>query len=226
MDQYGGARYEEIGKLLHDEAIVGEVVKKYSEELGEFRAIDLGAGTGHTTKSVIDANPCIQVFGVDNSQERLDIAQANLQGHGIVFVNADAHEYLSQQRNWSFDLVYSAFTMHGIEKEKRKKIYNEVHRILKPGGFFIDYDISFGLPDETKRLVNLMKIFSNGRKTNQINREEFETWIDHIIEERSEGFYMTLDERLKALSEAGFHNNVEYIDPNLNNVLVSSRKSN
>jgi len=225
MDKYAGARYEEIGAMLHDETVMTPVVKKYFLDRTEDKvtALDLGIGTGHTTAAVLEADPRIRVVCVDNSEERLVIAKDRLDGK-VKLVNADILDYLKLQEAESFDLVYSGFTLHCMPKWERKVAYHGIQKVLKSDGMFLDYDVSIDRERGLDKLIGIMKIFSGAVKEGGVSKDEFITWMDHLIEERSEGIRMYTDERLEALVKAGFTNKVEYVDPRIDSVLVSSRK--
>ena len=227
MDKYAGVRYDDIGKILHDETIVGEVVKRCTRDIPHCLSVmDVGIGTGDTTVAVFESRPNMLVYGVDNNQERLDIAEAKLQDPSIVLVNTDLNQYLSQQDSESFDLVYSAFTMHSLKIEERAQAYNGIHRVLKPGMFFIDYDITFLEDKGSERVLAWIRRLDNAFDRGELSKDEYLTWIKHKLEESQPEFRTTLEERLEMLRQAGFaENTVELIHPTMDYALVTSIKS-
>ena len=57
-----------------------------------------------------------------------------------------------------FDLIISGFSIHHIENEKKKRLYNDIYKLLKPNGIFCvgdgRRDIGFG----AKLIFNLAKL--------------------------------------------------------------------
>ena len=118
MDKYGGARYEQIGQMLHDQTIMGEVVKRYSKEYvsAHILSLDLGAGTGDTTAAVLPSDDRLVITAVDMDKERLDIAAGRF-GKKIEFVQSDMIQYMKKQEGSFFDLIFSGFALHSLQSQ-------------------------------------------------------------------------------------------------------------
>ncbi|MCF6366805.1 MAG: class I SAM-dependent methyltransferase [Bacteroidales bacterium] len=89
--------------------------------------LDIGSGTGAWGAS-INKLGALKTEGIDFSEKM--VKQAKKNHPGINFSVADA-ESLSDFEDNSFDIVTASFVLHGVKKEKRKKMLNEMKRISK-----------------------------------------------------------------------------------------------
>lgn len=95
--------------------------------------LDIGVGAGRTTAFLTSA--CKDYVGIDYSQAMINIATARFPDTELY--QQDARD-LSRFAQASFDIVW--FSYNGIDyvsHEDRLKILSEIHRVLKPNGFFI-----------------------------------------------------------------------------------------
>lgn len=100
----------------------------------EDRILDLGCGTGRSTKAIFDKG-YTKIIGVDYSSAM--IKQAQQRYPNILFEQGDACALAFP--DGSFDMVF--FLTQGIDciesNEKRVTAYAEIYRVLKPGGIFL-----------------------------------------------------------------------------------------
>jgi SAM-dependent methyltransferase len=100
------------------------------------RLLDVGAGLGES--SVYFAILGADVTAVDISPGMVDCAVAlgkvhDVKIHGVV----QSGEGLDVPENY-FDIVYIANTIHHVTDKER--LFQQIHRALKPGGRFFSYD--------------------------------------------------------------------------------------
>jgi len=123
---------EEIGLWQSERTVFG---KYYNTQN---KILDIGCGAGRTTFGLYDMG-YHHITGVDLSDKMIAAAQriAHDKGVDISFATENACA-LSFDAD-SFDAVL--FSANGImtipAKEMRQKAFNEIHRVLKPGGIFI-----------------------------------------------------------------------------------------
>lgn len=101
--------------------------------------LEIGAGTGRTTRFVKSAFPKAKIVAVDLSDPYLKVAQKRLSSVSKVdFLQADGAKLPFQSEE--FDAVYSVFLFHELPLETRKAVIQESYRVLKKGGFlgFVD----------------------------------------------------------------------------------------
>ncbi len=113
---------------------------------GEGRWLELGCGSGSTTRAVLTTFPKAKITALDMSAPYLKIAQENLRRFSKVdFAQGDATNL--DYKNSTFDVVYSVFVMHELPKPERAALMREAFRVLKPGGVLILAD-SLQIGDE------------------------------------------------------------------------------
>ena len=82
----------------------------------------------------------MKVTGTDVDAEQIELAKEYHKGNNhLNFLPADATDL--PFKNSEFDLVLSFMVMHHISNWK--KAFEEIDRVLKPGGIFIIRDLSF-----------------------------------------------------------------------------------
>lgn len=163
--------------------LVAEEIARYATQ-GEL--LDVGTGPGWLLLKVHDLSPGLRLTGLDASPAMVERARMHLERAGlsdaiqIVLGNADKMPFPDA----SFTTVVSTGSIHHW-KDAMSGL-NEVHRVLKPGGLALIYDLVRGTPRhilrETRREFGLARILL--------------FWL-HAFEEP---FYT--QERLKGLAES------------------------
>jgi ubiquinone/menaquinone biosynthesis C-methylase UbiE len=134
------------------EAVVNKVIS-FSEEVGlwqsekyifakylhpQSRILDIGCGTGRTTFGLYGMG-FKDIIGLDLSEGMISAAQKIAKDKGIEISFAVENACALSFDTDSFDAV--VFSFNGImtipAKETRQKSFNEIYRVLKPGGIFI-----------------------------------------------------------------------------------------
>lgn len=100
------------------------------------KLLDLGVGFGES--SVYLARKGAEVTAVDVSPEMVDLTLRLGQRYGVTIKGVvSGGEDLPVESN-TYDLVYSANTLHHVSD--RKRFFEQIHRVLKPGGKFFTID--------------------------------------------------------------------------------------
>jgi len=122
--------------------------RRAEEGLTTERVVDIGCGTGASSRALRKVWPEAKVMALDTSSEMLRVARtlgyadtkANPEGDAIEFVNGNA-EYTGL-RSHDFDVVSVMFLLHEAPQSGRKSILAEAKRLLKPGGTLVICDIA------------------------------------------------------------------------------------
>lgn len=97
------------------------------------RIIDLGCGTGFTTKRLIEKYPRAEIVAVDLSAGMLEQARKALDGTPVVLIHEDMLAFLSKQADCSAAMIVSAWAIGYSEPDR---LLREASRVLKPDGSF------------------------------------------------------------------------------------------
>ena len=110
---------------------------------GEARVLEIGCGTGATTKLIMRHVGPAQLVGIDPSPMFIDMARATFEGEPRVsFTVGDAGA--TGQADASFDLVIAhTVYSHLVDPEEALA---EARRVLRPGGQLVIFDGDFATP--------------------------------------------------------------------------------
>lgn len=108
------------------------------------RVLDLGCGDGVTSHTILSRCPDVQITALDSEAAMVNQATEHLAGAirdgRCQVILQDAHAYLREQPEFSFDVVASALALHNLAYEYRHAVHEAIFRALKPGGWFINGD--------------------------------------------------------------------------------------
>ena len=98
------------------------------------RVLELGTGSGITSRRVLERHPHAHLTGVDSSEHML--AAADLAGADLRL--QDLAEPLPEG---PFDLVFSALAIHHLDAAAKADLFARVAGVLAPGGRFVMADV-------------------------------------------------------------------------------------
>ena len=190
--------------------LVGVAASEYSAQATDnVTVVELGGGTGITTLSLLTASDKLNILSIDNEPVMQEQAQKHLykwvaEGK-LAFCGDDALTALKNIAPDSVDIVASAYTLHNFLDTYRQEVMQEIFRILKPGGQFINGD-RYGLDDISKHTRTIQHEVSGYFKVlTQINKlDVLEHWIVHLFSDESENHVMRESVELAQLQDAGF----------------------
>ncbi len=101
--------------------------------------LEVGCGNGAACKHIAQKY-LLHVTGIDVDPEQIQYAQENIDAtSNVQFFEGDATNLPFDDND--FDIVYSSGVMHHIGNWK--KVLGEIHRVLKPKGYFIFNDLAY-----------------------------------------------------------------------------------
>ncbi len=190
--------------------LVGDTVSRHpAPPNGPINVVELGGGTGITTLALLTAREDIKVVSVDNEPVMQGQAQRNLhtwQAQGrLDFCADDALTALRQRADGSTDVVASAYTLHNFSDSYRQQVIEEVFRVLKPGGLFVNGD-RYALDDyelHTRTTqAEVGRYFTVLTAANKLDL--LEHWIVHLFSDESANHIMREGLALQHLAAVGF----------------------
>jgi tRNA (cmo5U34)-methyltransferase len=125
-------------KIVRDEVPdydrVQDELARATEGVEARRVLELGTGTGVTSRRVLERHPRAELTGVDSSEHML--AVADLPGADLRL--QDLREELPEG---PFDLVFSALAIHHLDGPGKADLFARVAAALAPGGRFVMADV-------------------------------------------------------------------------------------
>lgn len=174
--------------------------------------LEIGCGSGITTAIVLNARKDIRITSIDIDPKMIDVCKRSLKNNGnLNLIESDALKYVNSQNDNSFDIVVSGFTIHNFKKIYRRKLYQQLHRILKNNGLFLNADkyVSDNLDKQIKALK-----YRIGTYADTLIREGqydfLSYWIRDYIKDIQPEYIMKIREERQLMSEHGF-SDVSYI---------------
>ena len=205
--------------------LVGEAILSSSQHLS---IIELGGGTGITTLAMLLANSNVSILSIDNAETMQNQAKNSLnpwveQGR-LHFLLDDALIALKNIPSNSVDIIASAYTLHNFEASYRYQVYQEILRILRIEGQFVNGD-RYGLNDVSAHTATLQKEISHyfNVLVKLGKLDVLEHWITHVFNDESENHVMREAVAIQQLHEIGFKNITLSERQELNALLIAEK---
>jgi len=126
--------------VFREEAFRRHMIEQASIQPG-MRLLDLGCGTATLTILVKQLHPGVDVVGIDGDPNVLAIARAKVwkSGENVTLDQGMVDQLPYADR--SFDRILSSLVFHHLNKDSKQRTFQEISRVLRPGGELIIVDI-------------------------------------------------------------------------------------
>ncbi|NHI94733.1 MAG: methyltransferase domain-containing protein [Candidatus Lokiarchaeota archaeon] len=138
FDEDVAKSFQRMTNFLPFRILHGSVIKVLKKINPKGNLVDIGCGTGNVLVRIAKEIPALELTGVDNSSEILELAKKRAINNNlnIEFKIGDA-ENLPFSNN-SIDYMVSTLSLHHWLQPK--KVIDEIYRVLKKDGTFIIFD--------------------------------------------------------------------------------------
>lgn len=187
--------------------VAGELAKLTKDRPALHRALDIGMGDGAIAKLLL-GEPKLEVLGVDNEPKMIEQARASLSGAveagRLKIVLDDALSFLTALPAGSIDIVASGYVLHNLTADYRDRVYDEIWRVLAPGGLLINAD-KYAQSGETHReaLRWQLGLFFDVLGSHQ-RYDLLREWVLHYVEDEAPGRIMPETGAIERLTRIGF----------------------
>jgi len=123
-------------------AALADWLKKDFPDFKPKRILDIGCTVGHSLLPIAEAFPDAEVVALDVAAPMLRYAHARARSLGvdnITFMQMNGEETTFEDE--SFDLVFTSIFVHETSTKALQNLFNEAHRLLKPGGLTFHLDL-------------------------------------------------------------------------------------
>jgi ubiquinone/menaquinone biosynthesis C-methylase UbiE len=129
----------------------------------------------------------------------------------VDFRQADALEALKALPAASVDVVASNYAIHNFTQDYRAQVLAEIHRVLVPGGLFVNGD-RYAIDDRAAHLEDTQAMVRQWfRLFRELDRLDLlEDWIVHLYSDESPEHIMYYQPSLAQLAETGFAVTVDF----------------
>lgn len=98
------------------------------------RVLDLGSGDGRLLALVRLARPDAEAVAIDFSDTMLERLRVRFAGESRVSVRAHDLDQLLPESLGTFDAIVSSFAIHHLSHARKRALYEEAYRLLRPRG--------------------------------------------------------------------------------------------
>ena len=147
--------------------------------------LELGCGVG--VDAVYLASRVRSVTAVDFAEKLINSNAEAFKQTNLVFMACNITQDLNQFQDAGFDAVYARRSLHYFDEGTTKRVFNEIHRILKPGGWLFFEGKSIHDP-------HVGQVAATGEVRHFFSESELQDWladfeIERLAEEPAQDFY-------------------------------------
>lgn len=164
--------------------------------------LDLGAGTGLLTKFVMEILPHASYTLIDLSEKMLEIAKSRFSDcHNL---NYELKDYISNYPHGKFDLVVSALSIHHLQEDVKKNLYERIYDSLNDNGYLINLDQFNADSEDVNNFYT--DCWYDFIQQNGINESDIKSWLQRRELDKEN----SISESIQMIKSVGF-NGVECI---------------
>jgi tRNA (cmo5U34)-methyltransferase len=127
-----------MAQEVPDYGTLQDEVAAATRGVGAHTILELGTGTGETTRRVLAEHPGARLHGIDSSPEMLGVARDALAAFDVELSLRAIEDPLP---SGPFDLVVSALAVHHLDSEGKRALFAQVADVLASGGRFVMADV-------------------------------------------------------------------------------------
>lgn len=160
---------------------ISRIIDKYNPNIINF--LDLGCGDGFIGKFIYDIYPNSSGVFLDISNEMIKKAKQRDMKNLTEFIVQDFNDnnwHSSIKSTYKFDLIISAYSIHHIENEQKKRLYKDIYQLLKPNGIFLNLEHVASPTAKTEELFNELFLDSMMEYQNHIGEPKTKEQIKEI----------------------------------------------
>jgi ubiquinone/menaquinone biosynthesis C-methylase UbiE len=129
--------------VMHEETFKRKLIAQANLQPG-MKGLDLGCGTGTLTIMLKQSSPKANLVGLDGDEAVLAIARTKANQAGVEIEWKKGFAYDLPYPDNPFDVVVSSLVFHHLIREDKLRTFQEIYRVLRPGGKF--HMVDFGPP--------------------------------------------------------------------------------
>jgi tRNA (cmo5U34)-methyltransferase len=125
------------------------------------KALDLGIGTGYFTEKFLRCYPHATVVAIDGAKAMTEMVDARLGNLASqVDVRVADFRQLDQigLQQADFDVVFSSYALHHLNREEKQRVVAQAMRLLKAGGWFVNADLIVADSPQMEERIQQLRI--------------------------------------------------------------------
>lgn len=218
-DKYNSQRYDKdivnsipFHREIHKKII--QFVSKFDKNK-EYHVLDLGVGTGITSKIIQDMLPNSEIDAVDFSRKMLSGAKKRL---GTKKVNYIFGDYSKINFNQKYDIIVSVIGLHHQTDKGKIALFKKIYFLLNTGGVFIFGDLVTYQNKPQAALNNALHFHHLVEKST--DEKTLSEWSYHHMFLND---LASVEDQIYWLRKSGFNVKIEFLK--MNTALLICRKN-
>jgi tRNA (cmo5U34)-methyltransferase len=134
---------ESMREEIHDYEELQEETARATEGLRVERILELGVGTGETSRRVLERHPDARLTALDSSAAMLEETRRRLPAAELRVARLE-----DPLPEGPFDVVVSTLAVHHLDSAGKADLFRRVAAVLRPGGSFVLADVV--VPERTE----------------------------------------------------------------------------
>lgn len=183
--------------------IMLQVISHFNSSPNKF--IDLGCGNGILSETLLRAYPKASALLIDHSKPMIDKAHLQMKNYmdRCQIIHGDFSQSLyNYAEPGTIDCIISAYAIHHLPNEKKKKLYEEIFNLLAPGGIFINVEHTASASSELEKIYDELFI---DHLASYNNRSREEIAIEYYNRpDKEDNILERVDVQVNWLREIGF----------------------
>ena len=178
---------------LHEQII--KFVQKNFDAKKEYAGLDLGMGTGITSKIIYDKLPKIK-FDLNDFSEKMLAGAKKKFGKNANYILGD---YSTIKFDKKYDIIVSVIGIHHQNHKGKQALFKKIYSLLKPGGVFIFGDLVTYKNPKKASLNQALHFHQLVEKST--DRKTLEEWAHHhyVLNDLA-----PVEDQIEWLEKAGF----------------------
>jgi tRNA (cmo5U34)-methyltransferase len=190
----------------------------------EFTFLDLGAGTGAASRTILDLHSGSTAVLADYSAEMMRVAEREMQSYAgryryVEFDMAAGGEWPSAIPA-ALDAVVTSMCVHHLPDERKQGLFAEIFDRLAPGGWYFNYD---PVRAEDPVVEATWQRVSDQENPEAASRRRHRTPLDQARWDNHVRYIIPIGPQLEYLRSAGF-DGVDVYWKHLENVIYGGRR--
>jgi tRNA (cmo5U34)-methyltransferase len=166
-----------------------------------FEVLDLGAGTGVLSQFIAANFPHAKILLADIAPEMLKLAQERFAREEGALDSRLRYTLLDHGQDplpGSFDAIVSGLSIHHLEHDEKRALFERIHSALREGGVFINAEVILAESDDLERRAN--EDWKRAAREAGANESDLAAAIERQKHDRC----ATLEAQMNWLREIGF----------------------
>ena len=169
------------------------------------KIIDLGCGNGFLAEILLKSYPKASAILLDHSEPMIEHARIHMEAYKErceIIHNDFSHSIGQYAEPGTVDCIVSGYAIHHLPHAKKKELYQEIYKLLAPGGIFINVEHTASATPEIEKLHDELFIdhlATHNKKERQQVAEEYYNRPD-----KEDNILERVDIQVNWLREIGF----------------------